>query len=478
MRRLPLRQHLLWLGSGILGASLLTMPISHAQDLPQVTFAPEVMLSQGLPNDNQGQVEPSVAVSVTDPSKLAAMFISGGTGRGRSTIPCPVAFSSDAGETWQVMGAGPTPTSTSGCADPSVASDVDGGFYFAYLTGGGGFPIVVGVAKSNDGGRTFPVFTLAVPDVAGQSPDKPYMTVDTQIRSRFRGNVYVAWVETDFTTSTQAIRVVSSRDGARSWSSPTTISRLISFTSGEALISPVPVVGPDGRLYVFYFDGLLQTGPSNIRFSVSSDGGRRWSQPAAAAANLPTPIFFRFKNADPQFGTKADAGTIGSGDPSVAISSNGTIFLAWADFPAGQCVDVGGIVDAACFNADVRMTISKDGGKNWAVPVKVTDETNATDQMFPWIAAHPDGLVSVMWVDKRLDPENINYDIFYTNTRDGRTFLPNVRASSQTYELGNLTFIGDYNNIAASLEAVFPIWTAVTGVNERDISVAKGTLSP
>jgi len=109
--------------------------------------------------------------------------------------------------------------------------------------------------------------------------------------------------------------------------------------------------------------------------------------------------------------------------------------------------------------------------------VKVSDESNASDQFFPWMATHPDGLLSIAWLDKRLDPQNVNYDVFYTNTYDGVTFLPNVRVSTATSIIGLNSFIGDYQGLAATSDAVFPVWDDVR-LGEVAIFTARGTLAP
>jgi hypothetical protein len=109
----------------------------------------------------------------------------------------------------------------------------------------------------------------------------------------------------------------------------------------------------------------------------------------------------------------------------------------------------------------------------------VSDETGATDQFFPWMAAHPNGLVSLSWDDKRLDPTNTNYDVFYTNTFDGASFLPNVRVTSQTSLTGNQqTPIQDYSGLAASADSVFPVWADTRSSSHPDVYVAVGRLRP
>src|SRR5947208_16834257 len=119
-----------------------------------------------------------------------------------------------------------------------------------------------------------------------------------------------------------------------------------------------------------------------------------------------------------------------AGSCAAAGSRRRTLYVAWVDFPAGSC-EYTGFSRPPCENADVRLSLSRDGGESWTEPVKVSDDATATDQFFPWIAVHPDGLLSLAWADKRLDPQNIDYDIFYTNWR-GDGFLPNVRVTSDS----------------------------------------------
>jgi hypothetical protein len=93
------------------------------------------------------------------------------------------------------------------------------------------------------------------------------------------------------------------------------------------------------------------------------------------------------------------------------------------------------------------------------------------------MAAHPDGLISLSWLDRRLDPNNVNYDVFYTNTTDGVSFLPNVRVSSTTSIVGTTRFVGDYTGLAATATGVFPVWGDARFSTSTDFT-AKGTLQP
>jgi len=109
--------------------------------------------------------------------------------------------------------------------------------------------------------------------------------------------------------------------------------------------------------------------------------------------------------------------------------------------------------------------------------VKVSNETSATDQFDPSIAVRDDGLVSLIWLDKRLDPNNVNFDAFYTNTYDGVNFLRDVRVSSATSLVGNSSLVGNYIGIDGNATQVFPIWDDMRS-GKSAIVTASGTLSP
>jgi len=82
-----------------------------------------------------------------------------------------------------------------------------------------------------------------------------------------------------------------------------------------------------------------------------------------------------------------------------------------------------------------------------------------------------------MWLDRRLDPRKVDYDVFYTNTSDGRNFLPNVRVSSQTSKVDATYDGGDYNNMVVTSEGIFPVWNDSRFTSVQIFS-ARGTFTP
>jgi len=282
---------------------------------------------------------------------------------------CRIAFTADGGTSWTLAGAAPLQNSGDFCSDPALAADANGSFYYAYLDlNFGAQRSDVVVAKSTDGGRTFPTFSVAAQGQPSINfPDKEYVGVDAGALSPFRGNVYLTW--TDFLNPNDPhaldngqIKVVVSRDGGTTWSAPVALSHSAQFP--EAISGSLPVVAPDGTVFVFFADFISRTGPLSIRFARSIDGGNTWSAPADVAAGLPSPGRFRLRNADPQFGTSPNRGFRSNSFPTAAIAPDGTIDVVWIDFSAGACTD-DGTGRPPCVNSDVRLAFSKDGGASW-----------------------------------------------------------------------------------------------------------------
>ena len=427
-----------------------------------VPFGANIRLSdEHFANRLISQTEPTIAVSPANTKNLVAGFHD--LFPNTQSFVCRITSSNNGGVSWTLGGAVPLQSSGNFCSDPALAADANGNFFYAYLDiNFGGQHSDVDVAKSTDGGQTFPTFAVAVQSkTAVNFPDKEYIAVDAGTNSPFKGNIYVTWTDFLNPQSRSAldngqIKVVVSRDGGSTWSAPFAISQ--DALAPEAISGSNPVVAPDGTVFVFYADFIQGTGPLGIRFSKSIDGGVSWSVPTDVAAGLPSPGRFRLKNTDPAFGTTPGRGFRSNSFPIAAIAPDGTIFVTWVDFPNGSCTP-DGTGRPPCTNSDVRLAMSSDGGATWSQPVKATDEKNATDQFFPWIATHPDGLLSIIWQDKRLDSGNINFNTFYTSTTNGVSFRKNVRVSSATSITGLTTFIGDYNNEAVTNSAVFPVWT-------------------
>jgi len=142
-------------------------------------------------------------------------------------------------------------------------------------------------------------------------------------------------------------------------------------------------------------------------------------------------------------------------------------------------------VNGAASGADISVQQSRDGGMHWTDARFLSTQAGGgpahNDQFFPWVDSSPDGNLYVIWFDRRRDPANRNIDTWQaTSTNDGASWQTRrISTRSWNPDLGFFTsgaFIGDYNGLAASNRAIYPVWTdgrnnAInsTGIGETDI---------
>jgi hypothetical protein len=149
-----------------------------------------------------------------------------------------------------------------------------------------------------------------------------------------------------------------------------------------------PVFGQDGTLWLAWMAG------GQVSVASSKDGGRTLSSPVQVTLGKP--------NLD--WGPDAR--------PKIALDHKGGIAVAFSTFR-----------DKA-FNGEVFYTRSNDGGKTFAPPQPITDNTES--QRFEALAFDPDGTLFAAWLDKRnrvpLQASGKKYEaaaLFFASSRDG-----------------------------------------------------------
>jgi hypothetical protein len=132
------------------------------------------------------------------------------------------------------------------------------------------------VAKSGDGGKTYPSVTFFSFE-GGQNHfnDKPIITADTNLSSPFRDRVYAAWDAANGGSTGSGIRVGASADGATFM-----VTRADDPKDPGRAIGAVPFVGPNGEIYVAWNDYSANV----IAFNRSFDGGASWEQQRTIAS--------------------------------------------------------------------------------------------------------------------------------------------------------------------------------------------------
>ena len=340
-------------------------------------------------------------------------------------------------------------------SDPSLAFDTQGNVFYGYIVvffanGSGINGTEMAVARSSDGGQTYPEVSL-FSFQSGQNHfnDKPIITADINPGSSFRDNVYIAWDAASGGSTGGGIRLARFTDHGLSFTS----TRVDSPSGPGQGIGAVPFVGPNGELYVAWNDFKA----NNIFFNRSFDGGVTWGQQnVVAPKKVPFEILLpaeSFRGALIYPACDADR-------------SNGPhrrrLYCSWLD------------QNSAGFG-DIFLSFSDDQGSTWSVPQTVPDPLPA-DRFNHWLSVDPvTGDVNLSFYDTRNDTtgQRFQTDVYFTQSKDGGvTFLsPNMRvttARSNEHDCNGIFPCGaiDYGNQQGDYEGLVsfngvshPVWT-------------------
>src|SRR4051812_17764384 len=197
-------------------------------------------------NECGPQSETFVAIDPSHPSVLA-----GGSNE-IFRLPMRGYFSSDGGANWGGVDLPLPPAKGNGIdfgSDPSLAFDSRGNVFYGYIVvyfgnGNGVNGTAVGVARSGDGGRTYPQFTLFSEEGgSGHFNDKPIITADSNPASPFRDNVYIPWDAAAGGSTGGGVRVARSIDHGATFA----VTRVDDPRGPGRAIGAVPFVGPNGE---------------------------------------------------------------------------------------------------------------------------------------------------------------------------------------------------------------------------------------
>ena len=201
------------------------------------------------------------------------------------------ARSTDFGQTWS------TQTLSSLSENRGIGSDIttdpNGRVYYLWPAFNSR---TIRLARSVDGGVTFgPISVIATTNASYEFPIPAmesrrafvYVAADADLTvgSPYYGSVYAAWTDSTAPTSLtpannhSRIQVAFSRDGGDSWTVTTPHETADQLTVDR--FHPWLGVGPDGAVYVGYYDTREGGSRTSVDFyySRSTDGGQTWSTP-------------------------------------------------------------------------------------------------------------------------------------------------------------------------------------------------------
>ena len=363
-----------------------------------------------------------------------------------------VGYTLDGGNTWHDTLFAGTPYAWD--SDPAITVDDSGNFYAVVLslpsdasTSG------IFVFKSSDGGVSWQGPYTVVDAHTSAFEDKEWITCDASPYSPYRGNLYVAWTRFyDYTNG--GIDFTRSTDGGETWSQ---FVRLSSETYGVQW--PVLTVDDSGVVYVAWMNYYM----SRLEMTKSTDGGVTFS--------VPRTIIDLFDGG--WYTINPDLVVISY--PAIKADVNpqspyiGNLYVVFMDSTAHN-------------GTDIFFMKSTDGGNNWSTPMRLNDDIQGIvrDQFHPWIDVDQNGVITVIFYDRRNDPHNRLMDLYLTQSFDGgETWTPNVRVTSVSSDpaAGSKSgLIGEYIGLDTWNGKPFMVWTD-TREGTQDVYFGKDTVT-
>lgn len=372
-------------------------------------------------------VEPYVVARPGRPDELLAGAILASPVRNEGPWHCAIFRTADGGAS-----SARHPLPMRGCVDPWLVFTEDGGALFTGIEilqeGEGGDRLRLLLFRSPDRGVSWP----AAPVRLGRAYDHQLLVVD-RTGGRDHGTLYLTAQRTwpDPTGgSGRHIVLLRSEDHGRSFEA-----RAELRPSGLPLRPTGLEILSDGELVITFHDRLPddreERGGRRAWSVISTDGGRTFSEPRfVTEACGPSEEF--------------------PGYPFLAVDASDGPFR---DRLYHACVRTG--LDGVALN------FSADGGRSWSDPVRVDrpPEDGPAHVRTPMLAVDEHGVVGVAWYDRRLDPERACQDISFTVSADGgRTFAEPLRVSTESSCPGvpgngrtgtSWPMGGDYSSLAA-----------------------------
>lgn len=381
-----------------------------------------------------GPCEPSVAVNPNQPTQVVV-----------GSVLNDIFMSGDAGQTWAVD----TLSARYGVwGDPCLLADYNNHFYYFHLSSpenkgrdSEGWLERIVCQRSDDGGRNWSRGT-SIGYHGKHDQDKEWATVNPQ-----NNHLYVSWTEFDEYGSrnpgdSSFILLSKSTNEGRTWSKPKRINQKAGncLDDDQTVEGAVPAVGPEGEVYVAwaYNDTLY--------FDRSTDGGNTWLEEDIVIADQPWGWSQKVPGMQRCNGMPVTISDI-SDSPY-----RGTIYVNWTDQRNGRD------------DTDVWISKSTDSGTTWSAPRRVNDDGAGHQQFLTWIALDPTtGYLYVVFYDRR-NTQGTDTDVYLAYSTDGGESFTNLKLTDQPFTLNDSSvFFGDYNNIAAYGNYIYPVWTQQKG---------------
>jgi hypothetical protein len=296
-------------------------------------------------------------------------------------------------------------------ATPSIAAN--GAFVAVAWGASASGKADVFVAVSRDGGATFgaAVQANAVPGEARLNGEMPPRVVLAPGKGSAAPEIVVLWTARGTATE---IKTARSRDGGKTFGKPVAVQ-----ASGAAGDRGWPSLTIDsaGRVHAIWLDHRA------LAAARAASGGRSAHKPGAphdgVAMAQNSSVYYAAVGGSAAIERELTKGVCYCCKTALAAGAGETLFAAWRNVYPGSF-------------RDMAFAMSRDGGRTFSAPVRVSEDGWAIDACpddGPAMAVDVSGTVHLAWptVIGGNSPQGA---IFYASTRDGQQFTPRQRVAT------------------------------------------------
>jgi BNR/Asp-box repeat protein len=388
---------------------------------PAILVGPNVQVSKEFSDKPHGEIH--LAANPRNPANLVGGSMVRIQEMNTETVVAYASF--DGGKTWSAT---LRFNDSFYHSDPAVAFDSDGTAYFLQITNTNDREpkYSTHLYRSKDGGRSWLEPTI-IPML-----DRHYVAVDDGA-GKHQGSVYINGV------STREVRVQRSRNRGVSFDgevkaavAPST--RMNAGLSQLVVLSDSTLVIPfaDLELPIPDVDGSPTRSNAALKVVTSIDGGNTFSEPVTIA---PIAIGHTITSNSHHFSFATQRSTGPFQD---------RLYVTWSDSYSG-----GGQFSAKKpGGSNILFSYSADKGKSWSKPILINDDhfplnpTDAPVHFQPVVAVNKEGVVGVMYYDRRDSSNNLDWTVRFAASLDGgETFLPTVPVAESPNRYGGVTKI-------------------------------------
>jgi hypothetical protein len=323
----------------------------------------------------------------------------------------------------------PTTLAVAGRASANVSLAASGAFVAAtWSASAPSGETDIYAASSRDGGTTFsaPVRVNSTPGDARVNGEQPPRLALKERAAGSAPEVVVVWT-TKGSAGTTLLQARST-DGGRTFLPSALVpgSDAAGNRGWEAVAA-----GPGGHFFSVWLDHRKLAAPQQMKMAGEHhhEGSATSAAPAMTAASAPTDGVAMAQLSQLYVssldGVVAAQGVTGGVcyccKTAIAAGPANSLFLAWRHVYAGNM-------------RDIAFTVSRDGGKTFAPPVRVSEDKwqiEGCPDDGPSMVVDKAGAVHIVWPSVVTEKSGPVKALFYATTRDGRTFSPRRRLPTE-----------------------------------------------